>query len=81
MKTVNTMIAKDGEVVRLTNKFKLEGQVEEWLNNLLSEMQNTVRMQLMDAVSTYEEKPRDQWIFDYPAQVGELRGGTFLKMY
>lgn len=22
-----------------------------------------------EAVSAYEEKPRDQWLFDYPAQV------------
>lgn len=24
---------------------------------------------MTDAVATYEEKPRDQWLFDYPAQV------------
>ena len=24
---------------------------------------------MTDAVKAYEEKPRDQWLFDYPAQV------------
>ena len=24
---------------------------------------------MTDAVRAYEEKPRDQWLFDYPAQV------------
>lgn len=24
---------------------------------------------MTEAQATYEEKPRDQWIFDYPAQV------------
>ena len=29
----------------------------------------TVRHQQSEAVISYEEKPRDQWIFDFPAQV------------
>ena len=28
----------------------------------------TMRAQLAEAVVTYDEKPRDQWLFDYPAQ-------------
>nr|CAH8820074.1 unnamed protein product [Trichobilharzia regenti] len=63
------MIAKDSEVVKFTKSFDLQGQVEEWLNKLLDEMRNTLRHILADAVSAYEEKPRDQWIFDYPAQI------------
>ena len=27
------------------------------------------RHYMTDAVKAYEEKPRDQWLFDYPAQV------------
>ncbi|KAM3184981.1 hypothetical protein ACTXT7_007293 [Hymenolepis weldensis] len=63
------MEAKDGEIVDFVNKFALEGQAEEWLSYLLDEMRNTIRMTLSEAVAAYEEKPRDQWIFDYPAQV------------
>jgi len=29
----------------------------------------TVRYQMTEAVTSYDEKPRDQWIFDFPAQV------------
>ena len=32
-------------------------------------MVSTVRYQFTEAVVTYEEKARDQWLFDYPAQV------------
>ena len=32
-------------------------------------MRATVRHELSEAVVAYEEKPRDQWLFDYPAQV------------
>uniref|UniRef100_A0A8C6XTX5 Dynein heavy chain hydrolytic ATP-binding dynein motor region domain-containing protein n=1 Tax=Naja naja TaxID=35670 RepID=A0A8C6XTX5_NAJNA len=32
-------------------------------------MQSTLRQLIAEAVVTYEEKPREQWIFDYPAQI------------
>ena len=32
-------------------------------------MQSTIRHEFTEAVVTYEEKPREQWIFDPPAQV------------
>ena len=44
-------------------------QVESWLNALLDRMVATVRHCFMEAVVTYEEKPREQWVFDPPAQV------------
>lgn len=37
---------------------------------LLKCMQATIRHELSEATVSYEEKPRDQWLFDYPAQVG-----------
>lgn len=40
-------------------------------------MQATVRHELSEAVVGYEEKPRDQWLFDYPAQVTVQREGNF----
>lgn len=40
-----------------------------WLNRIMDSMRSTVLNELADAVVTYEEKPRDQWLFDYPAQV------------
>lgn len=44
-------------------------QVETWLNHVLAHMKATVRHEMTDGVTAYEEKPREQWLFDYPAQV------------
>lgn len=44
-------------------------QVEGWLNRIQSRMRSSLRTYMSEAVTTYEEKPRDQWLFDYPAQV------------
>ncbi|MGH0123009.1 UNVERIFIED_CONTAM: hypothetical protein FKN15_017132 [Acipenser sinensis] len=43
--------------------------VETWLNRVLDTMRSTVRHEMTEAVVAYEEKPREQWLFDYPAQV------------
>lgn len=32
-------------------------------------MQETVRHSITEALAAYEEKPRELWIFDFPAQV------------
>lgn len=45
------------------------GQVEAWLNRVLERMVETLRSEFGEAVQTYEEKAREQWLFDYPAQV------------
>lgn len=44
-------------------------QAECWLNTLEKAMRSTVRQEISEAVAAYEDKPRDQWLFDYPAQV------------
>ncbi len=63
------MVAKDGEMVDFDRDCLCEGQVEVWLNRLMDTMRSTIRHYMTDAVAMYEEKPRDQWLFDYPAQV------------
>lgn len=45
-------------------------QVEVWLNRVLERMRSTLRNLMPQALGTYEDKPREQWVFDYPAQVG-----------
>ncbi|XP_067673689.1 dynein beta chain, ciliary-like [Haliotis asinina] len=69
LKSASGMYSKDGEYVDLDKKCDLSGQVEVWLNRLLDSQCSTVRHELTEAVSGYEEKPRDQWLFDFPAQV------------
>lgn len=44
-------------------------QAECWLSALEKSMRSTVRQEISEAVAAYEDKPRDQWLFDYPAQV------------
>lgn len=49
-------------------------KVEVWLNRVLDSMRSTVRHEMTEGVMAYEDKPRDQWLFDYPAQVNTLSG-------
>lgn len=44
-------------------------KVEVWLNRLLDAMRQTIRHELSEAITAYEEKGRDQWLLDLPAQV------------
>lgn len=68
-KTALGMIAKDGEQVAFPAACDLSGQVEVWLNRLLEMQCRTVLHWLAEAVQAYEEKPREQWILDFPGQV------------
>ena len=63
------MTAKDGEVVDFPCECDLGGQVEVWLSRLLDMQCRTVLYWLTDSVSAYEEKGREQWILEFPAQV------------
>jgi dynein heavy chain len=67
------MIAKDGETVAFPQQFEIRGAVEDWLNSLTRAMQDCLRSVLEQGVDTAVhwdvEKPRHQWLFDYPAQV------------
>ncbi|XP_067164351.1 dynein axonemal heavy chain 17 [Apteryx mantelli] len=63
------MFSKEEEYVDLDKECDLSGQVEVWLNRLLERMCSTLRHLIPEAVVTYEEKPREQWVFDYPAQI------------
>lgn len=47
-------------------------KVEMWLNRVLDTMRSTVRHEMTEAVIAYEEKPREQWLFDYSAQVNRF---------
>ncbi|XP_051731342.1 dynein axonemal heavy chain 9-like isoform X1 [Ctenopharyngodon idella] len=68
-KTGLGMFSKEEEYVPFSQPCDCTGQVEVWLNRVLDSMRATVRHEMTEAVSAYEEKPREQWLFDYPAQV------------
>ncbi|XP_007433956.1 dynein heavy chain 9, axonemal, partial [Python bivittatus] len=63
------MYSKEEEYVDFSEPCDCSGQVECWLNRVLDHMRATVRYEMTEAVVAYEEKAREQWLFDYPAQV------------
>ncbi|XP_071429942.1 dynein axonemal heavy chain 17 isoform X2 [Pithys albifrons albifrons] len=69
LKVAQGMFSRDGEYVPFDTDCDLSGQVEIWLNRVLERMRSTLRQLIPRALVTYEAKPRDQWLFDYPAQV------------
>ncbi|KAK5851425.1 hypothetical protein PBY51_002220 [Eleginops maclovinus] len=68
-KTAVGMYSREGEYVSFSQPCDCSGQVELWLNRVLDSMRSTVRHELSNAVTASEDKPREQWLFDYPAQV------------
>ncbi|XP_076749810.1 dynein beta chain, ciliary-like [Xylocopa sonorina] len=67
-KNAIVMIAKDGEEMSIHGSCDCSGKVEIWLNNVTDAMKRSVRYHISIAVTTYDEKPREQWIFDHQAQ-------------
>ncbi|KAG8446024.1 hypothetical protein GDO86_013774 [Hymenochirus boettgeri] len=63
------MFSKEDEYVSFNEPCDCSGQVETWLNRVLDTMRATVRHEMTEAVTAYEDKAREQWLFDYPAQV------------
>ncbi|XP_076548684.1 dynein beta chain, ciliary isoform X2 [Osmia lignaria lignaria] len=67
-KLATAMIAKDGEHMAIYGSCDCSGKVEVWLNHVTDAMKKSVRYHVSQAVATYDEKPREQWIFDHQAQ-------------
>ncbi|XP_076978309.1 dynein axonemal heavy chain 11 isoform X2 [Tamandua tetradactyla] len=63
------MYSKEKEYVSFQAECECIGHVETWLLQLEQTMQETVRHSIAEALAAYEEKPRELWIFDFPAQV------------
>ncbi|XP_063046887.1 dynein axonemal heavy chain 11 [Engraulis encrasicolus] len=63
------MYSHEREYVPFSQPCVCEGQAESWLNALETAMRSTVRQEIMEAVAAYEDKPREQWLLDFPAQV------------
>ena len=64
------MYAKDGEYVKFDKLCDFSGhQVEVWLKLLLDRHCETIRHKMTEAVLSYEEKSRELWIKEFPAQV------------
>ncbi|KAB0805217.1 hypothetical protein PPYR_02187 [Photinus pyralis] len=59
---------ENDEWVPFTADCDCSGKVEIWLNRVIGSMRVTLHKCFHEAVFAYDEKPRDQWLFDYPAQ-------------
>ncbi|XP_061632559.1 dynein axonemal heavy chain 11 isoform X3 [Phyllopteryx taeniolatus] len=68
-KLAEGMYSKEREYVPFHKGCYCNGVVEVWLACLEDSMRESVRCHLSEAVSVYEERPREQWILDFPAQV------------
>lgn len=74
----NGMFSKDDEEILFPVNFVAEGQVELWLKQLEMKMRSTLYDILADAKSTSDtwdngtDKPREDWIKDYCAQIALL---------
>jgi len=51
------------------NFIDCSGRVELWLRAVIQQMRNTLHELFRRALSVYGEKPRDLWLYDWPAQV------------
>lgn len=64
------MFSKDhDEYVAFRAECNCSGKVEDWLNRVTTIMRYTLNRLFAQSIESYEEKSRDCWIFDWPAQV------------
>lgn len=64
------MYSKDhDEFVGFSAECNCTGKVEDWLNRVTNIMRYTLNRLFAQSIESYEDKTRDSWIFDWPAQV------------
>jgi len=71
------MISKEDEYVPFNRPWHLKGKVEVWLDDVVKAMRETLQNILQEAVQAYEEKPRDVFIFEFPAQIALVAGQIY----
>lgn len=57
------------EYVAFLAECDCSGRVEDWLNKVTEVMRFTLHELFAKSVVAYDEKPREAWVFDWPAQV------------
>jgi dynein heavy chain len=76
------MISKENEEhVQFSQICDCTGKVEVWLNRVIDVMRKTLQSCFAEAISTYDEKPREVWIYDYPAQPALCGGKNELFIF
>ena len=74
MEGAKAMISKDKEIIQFSYIFEMKGAVENWLNELVKNMQVTLKnilsTSMTDALAWEDiNKPREEWVFNVPAQI------------
>ncbi|CAG9859865.1 unnamed protein product [Phyllotreta striolata] len=67
-KKARAMQSKEEEIVPFAHICDCSGKVEMWLGRVIDIMRLTLHDSFYAAVISYDEKPRELWINDYPAQ-------------
>jgi dynein heavy chain, axonemal len=68
-KLAEKMMSKENdEYVDFKSTCDCSGKVEIWLNRITTAMRETLHELFMNSVVAYEDKPREAWVFDWPAQ-------------
>lgn len=67
----SAMISAEGEVMEFRNVVFIEGRVEDWMNDVLSEMRRSNRFITKSAIYYYGKvrRPRTEWMMDYQGMV------------
>ena len=68
-KHIVTMNSLEGEIVPLKNKIKISNEVESWLNQLASEMKNTLKQLLVECLKDGQGSPNGMDPLKYPSQI------------
>jgi dynein heavy chain len=71
------MISKEGEEVSWPEEVETGGTVEVWLNKVVDGMRNSLISHLSEGVASYEDHPRDQFIFSVCAQISLMSNAIF----
>jgi len=64
-----SMTSREDETVHFPHALNCTGSVESWLMRFVECMRYTLRTMLREAVSVYEDRPREDWLRYYPAQI------------
>lgn len=62
------MSKENDEYVDFMRPCDCSGKVEIWLNRITDAMRETLHDLFFKSVVAYEDKPREAWVFDWPAQ-------------
>eukprot|EP00163_Fabomonas_tropica_P009916 TRINITY_DN1985_c0_g1_i1.p1 TRINITY_DN1985_c0_g1~~TRINITY_DN1985_c0_g1_i1.p1 ORF type:complete len:4225 (-),score=1474.45 TRINITY_DN1985_c0_g1_i1:598-13272(-) len=71
-KTAIGMVSGNGEAVKFAKPVYCSGASESWLSGVLEGIKSTMRGLVGDGVSTYVDRSREEWVFDFPSQVVQV---------